>query len=35
VRRHGLRVVEHHPASRETSNQWMLLLTRDTAAGLP
>ncbi len=35
VRRHGLRVVEHHPASRETSNQWILLLARDTAAGLP
>ncbi len=29
VRRHGLRVVEHHPASRETSNQWILLLARD------
>jgi hypothetical protein len=33
--RHGLRVVEHHPASRDTSNQWILLLARDTAAGLP
>ncbi len=31
VRRHGLRVVEHHPASRETSNQWILLLARDSA----
>jgi MoaA/NifB/PqqE/SkfB family radical SAM enzyme/SAM-dependent methyltransferase len=31
VRRHGLRVVEHHPARRETSNQWILLLARDAA----
>ena len=32
VGRHGLRVVEHHPATRETSNQWILLLAieRDT-----
>jgi len=29
VRRHGLRIVEHHPASRETSNQWILALSRD------
>jgi 2-polyprenyl-3-methyl-5-hydroxy-6-metoxy-1,4-benzoquinol methylase len=29
VRRNRLRVVEHHPASRETSNQWMLLLERE------
>jgi 2-polyprenyl-3-methyl-5-hydroxy-6-metoxy-1,4-benzoquinol methylase len=29
VRRHRLRVVEHHPASHETSNQWILLLARD------
>jgi MoaA/NifB/PqqE/SkfB family radical SAM enzyme/2-polyprenyl-3-methyl-5-hydroxy-6-metoxy-1,4-benzoquinol methylase len=29
VRRHGLRVVEHHRASRETSNQWILALSRD------
>jgi len=32
VRRHGLRVVEHHPANRETSNQWILLLARDAIA---
>jgi len=29
VGRHGLRVVEHHPATRDTSNQWILLLTRE------
>jgi ubiquinone/menaquinone biosynthesis C-methylase UbiE len=29
VGRHGLRVVEHRRASRETSNQWILALTRD------
>jgi SAM-dependent methyltransferase len=29
VRRHGLRVVEHHPATVATSNQWILLLARD------
>lgn len=28
VGRHRLRVVEHHPASPETSNQWILLLAR-------
>ncbi len=32
VRRHRLRVVEHHPATRETSNQWILLLARDAIA---
>jgi MoaA/NifB/PqqE/SkfB family radical SAM enzyme/2-polyprenyl-3-methyl-5-hydroxy-6-metoxy-1,4-benzoquinol methylase len=32
VRRHGLRVVEHHRASRETSNQWILALSRSTAS---
>jgi MoaA/NifB/PqqE/SkfB family radical SAM enzyme/SAM-dependent methyltransferase len=32
VRRHGLRVVQHHPANRETSNQWILLLAREVAA---
>src|SRR6185503_9180961 len=26
LRRHGLRIVEHHRASRETSNQWILAL---------
>ena len=26
--RHGLRVVAHQPATRETSNQWILLLSR-------
>jgi MoaA/NifB/PqqE/SkfB family radical SAM enzyme len=26
--RHRLRVVEHHPASRESSNQWILLLRK-------
>jgi MoaA/NifB/PqqE/SkfB family radical SAM enzyme/2-polyprenyl-3-methyl-5-hydroxy-6-metoxy-1,4-benzoquinol methylase len=31
VGRHGLRVVAHHPATRETSNQWILLLARDAA----
>ena len=35
VGRHGLRVVEHHQASRETSNQWILLLVREAAAGRP
>jgi 2-polyprenyl-3-methyl-5-hydroxy-6-metoxy-1,4-benzoquinol methylase len=35
IRRHGLRVVEHHPASRETSNQWILLLARDPVAAPP
>jgi 2-polyprenyl-3-methyl-5-hydroxy-6-metoxy-1,4-benzoquinol methylase len=29
VRRHRLRVVEHHPATRETTNQWILLLARE------
>jgi ubiquinone/menaquinone biosynthesis C-methylase UbiE len=29
VERHGLRVAEHRPATRETSNQWILLLTRE------
>ena len=29
VRSHGLRVVEHHPATRETSNQWIILLARE------
>ncbi|TMA35210.1 MAG: methyltransferase domain-containing protein [Deltaproteobacteria bacterium] len=33
VRCHGLRVVEHHRASRETSNQWILLLARDGTVG--
>jgi ubiquinone/menaquinone biosynthesis C-methylase UbiE len=33
VGRHGLRVVEHHRAIRETSNQWSLLLVREAAAG--
>lgn len=28
VGRHGLRVVEHRPANRESSNQWILLLAR-------
>ena len=32
VQRHGLRVVEHHPATRDTSNQWILLLARDGVA---
>ncbi len=32
ARRHRLRVVEHHPASRDTSNQWILLLARDPVA---
>jgi SAM-dependent methyltransferase len=35
VRRHRLRVVEHHRASRDTSNQWILLLAREAAAGPP
>ena len=35
ARRHGLGVVEHHRASRETTNQWMLLLVREAAAGRP
>ncbi len=26
--RHGLRIVEHHPASRDTGSQWILLLAR-------
>ena len=30
--RHGLRVVEHHPANRDTSNQWILLLAREPVA---
>lgn len=30
--RHGLRVVEHHRASFETSNQWILLLAREASA---
>ena len=29
VRRHRLRVVEHHRASRDTTNQWILLLARE------
>ena len=29
--RHRLRVVEHRPASRETSNEWILLLAREPA----
>ncbi len=29
VRRHRFRVVEHRPATRDTSNEWILLLTRD------
>jgi len=29
VRRQGLRIVEHRRASRETSNQWILALSRD------
>jgi MoaA/NifB/PqqE/SkfB family radical SAM enzyme/SAM-dependent methyltransferase len=33
VGRHGLRVVEHHRGSLETSNQWILLLAREAAAG--
>jgi len=28
ARRHALRVLQHHPASRETSNEWILLLVR-------
>lgn len=28
AQRHGLRVVEHHPASLATSNEWILLLQR-------
>ncbi len=32
VARHGLRVLEHHPADRASSNQWILLLARDPAA---
>jgi 2-polyprenyl-3-methyl-5-hydroxy-6-metoxy-1,4-benzoquinol methylase len=32
LRRHRLRVVEHQRASRETSNQWILLLAREAAA---
>jgi hypothetical protein len=35
VRRHGLRVVAHHPATRETSNQWILLLSRDRLERVP
>jgi MoaA/NifB/PqqE/SkfB family radical SAM enzyme/SAM-dependent methyltransferase len=35
VRRHRLRVVAHHRANRDTSNQWILLLARDAAAGPP
>ncbi len=35
LRRHRLRVIEHHPASRETSNQWILLLARESAAKAP
>jgi SAM-dependent methyltransferase len=31
VARHGLRVVEHRPIGRDTSNQWILLLARDPA----
>jgi hypothetical protein len=29
LRRHRLRVVEHHPATPETTNQWILLLARE------
>jgi MoaA/NifB/PqqE/SkfB family radical SAM enzyme/2-polyprenyl-3-methyl-5-hydroxy-6-metoxy-1,4-benzoquinol methylase len=29
IRRHGLRIVEHHRASLETTNQWILALSRD------
>ena len=29
VARHGLRVVEHRPVGRDTSNQWILLLARE------
>jgi ubiquinone/menaquinone biosynthesis C-methylase UbiE len=29
VERHGLRVAEHRPVGRDTSNQWILLLARD------
>jgi SAM-dependent methyltransferase len=32
IARHGLRVVEHRPVGRDTSNQWILLLARDPAA---
>jgi SAM-dependent methyltransferase len=32
ARRHGLRVVEHHRAGRDTSNQWILLLEREATA---
>ena len=32
VGRHRLRVVEHQRASRETSNQWILLLAPEAAA---
>jgi hypothetical protein len=28
ARRHSLRVLEHHPASLRTSNEWILLLKR-------
>jgi SAM-dependent methyltransferase len=35
IRRHGLRIVEHRPANRETSNQWILLLARDPVAAPP
>jgi MoaA/NifB/PqqE/SkfB family radical SAM enzyme/2-polyprenyl-3-methyl-5-hydroxy-6-metoxy-1,4-benzoquinol methylase len=32
VARHGLRVVEHRPVGRDTSNQWILVLTREPNA---
>lgn len=32
ARRRALRVVEHHPAGLQTTNQWILLLGRPTAA---
>lgn len=32
--RHGLRVVEHRPVSRDTSNQWILVLARDPTTTL-
>jgi len=34
VRRHGLHIVEHHRASRDTSNQWILALSRDRPGGV-
>jgi SAM-dependent methyltransferase len=35
VRRHGFRAVEHHPAGRESTNQWMLLVVREGAGTRP